>query len=79
MSATTCIRAIRGEPTDAQVLEILEALLGKYSVNDDDGTPGALYDCYCAIENQLAADAREDQTPDDSWVKRQDRAMEKQA
>ena len=76
MNAVENIHAIRGEPTDEYVLEILAALLAKFHPDADDGTPEALFDCHQAIENEMEKQARHDPAPDQSWMKRQDRALE---
>lgn len=63
--------------TDQDCLQILEAMLAKFDPHCDDGAPGALLDAYQQIDAEIIAHAKQDQAPDDSWQRRQDRAAER--
>ena len=49
---------------DQSVLDIVSALLGRFSAHEDEGVPGLLTDCVLGIEREIERTAKQDNARD---------------
>lgn len=60
------IKAAKHEPTTRELLDIVQALRGKFQHDDRRALPEALHDCAISLQDTLSDEGKEDEAAD--WL-----------